>query len=124
MSLANLLIPKGPAKTFEEHLAKTQVSDAVLTALETMPDPAPVIMLNLVRFRPHRDPTLYMRYGAVAGRGETHEVKHDEGRFVRHGLERLQHGATDLRLGEVLLKRLCGAFGDQEIGEVHVLYPS
>jgi hypothetical protein len=26
-------------------------------------------MLNLVRFRPHRDPTLYMRYGVVAGRG-------------------------------------------------------
>jgi catechol 2,3-dioxygenase-like lactoylglutathione lyase family enzyme/uncharacterized protein (DUF1330 family) len=67
--LAKLLIPSAPAKTFQEHLAKTQVSDAVLTALETMPDAKPFIMLNFVRFRPHRDATLYMRYGMVAGRG-------------------------------------------------------
>jgi uncharacterized protein (DUF1330 family) len=34
-----------------------------------MPDAKPFIMLNLVRFRPHRDATLYMRYVMVAGRG-------------------------------------------------------
>jgi catechol 2,3-dioxygenase-like lactoylglutathione lyase family enzyme/uncharacterized protein (DUF1330 family) len=67
--LTKLLIPKGPAKTFQEHLAKTQVGDAVLDVLETAPDTKPFIMLNLVRFRPHRDPTLYMRYGGVAGHG-------------------------------------------------------
>jgi uncharacterized protein (DUF1330 family) len=68
MDLTKLLIPKGPAKTFEEHLVKTQVSRSVQEVLETMPDPGPFIMLNLVRFRPHRDPTLYGRYAAVAGR--------------------------------------------------------
>ena len=67
--LTKLLIPKDTAKTFQQHLAKTQVSDAVLKVLETAPDTKPFIMLNLVRFRPHRDPTLYMRYGVVAGRG-------------------------------------------------------
>jgi hypothetical protein len=40
--LRKLLIPKGPAKTFQQHLAKTQVSDAVLRELETMPDPGPI----------------------------------------------------------------------------------
>jgi uncharacterized protein (DUF1330 family)/catechol 2,3-dioxygenase-like lactoylglutathione lyase family enzyme len=66
---ANLLIPKGPAKTFEEHLAKTQVSKAVLKTLETVPDKAPFIMLNFMRYRPYRDPTLYMRYAMAAGDG-------------------------------------------------------
>jgi hypothetical protein len=37
------------------------VSDAVLKVLDTAPDTKPFIMLNLVRFRPHRDPTFYMR---------------------------------------------------------------
>lgn len=74
--LTKLLIPKGPAKTFKEHLAKTQVSDAVLKALETMPDTKPFIMLNFVRFRPHRDPTLYMRYGAVAAAGVAAQGSH------------------------------------------------
>lgn len=69
VDLTRLLIAKGPAKTFEQHLAKTQVGDSVLEVLETAPDSKPFIMLNLVRFRPHRDPTLYMRYGVVAGRG-------------------------------------------------------
>lgn len=68
MDLTKFLIPSGPAKTFEEHLTKTQVSKSVLEALETMPDPGPFIMLNLVRFRPHRDATLYARYGKVASR--------------------------------------------------------
>jgi uncharacterized protein (DUF1330 family) len=67
--LTELLILKGPATTFEEHLEKTQVSDAVLEVLETAPDTKPFIMLNLVRFRPYRDPSLYMKYGAVAGQG-------------------------------------------------------
>jgi len=64
--LTKLLIPKGPAKTFQQHLAKTQVSDAVLRKLETMPDPGPIILLNYVRWRPDRDPTSYMKYGKVA----------------------------------------------------------
>lgn len=64
-----LLIPKGPAKTFKEHLVKTQVSDTVLYVLENSSDESPFIMLNFVRFRPDRDPTLYMKYGAVAGVG-------------------------------------------------------
>jgi uncharacterized protein (DUF1330 family) len=66
LELTELLIPKGPAKTFQQHLAKTQVSDAVLRKLETMPDPGPVIILNFVRWRPDRDPTSYMKYGNVA----------------------------------------------------------
>ena len=65
----NSLIPKGPAKTFEEHLGKTQVSKAVLNTLETVPDKAPFIMLNFMRYRPDRDPTLYMRYAQNAGDG-------------------------------------------------------
>ena len=65
----NLLIPKGPAKTFEEHLVKTQVSKAVQETLETVPDTKPFIMLNFMRYRPHRDPTLYMRYAMAAGDG-------------------------------------------------------
>lgn len=66
----NLLIPKEPAKTFEQHIVKTQVGKAVLETLETAtPDSVPFIMLNLVRYRPHRDPTLYMTYGMAAGDG-------------------------------------------------------
>jgi len=64
---SNLLIQKGPAKTFKQHIAKTQVSDAVLEELETMDDPGPIILLNFVRFRPHRDPTYYMAYGKMSG---------------------------------------------------------
>jgi catechol 2,3-dioxygenase-like lactoylglutathione lyase family enzyme/uncharacterized protein (DUF1330 family) len=67
--LTKLLIPKAPARTFDEHLAKTQVGAGVLHVFETASDTTPFIMLNLVRFRPHRDPTLYMRYGAVAVKG-------------------------------------------------------
>ena len=61
----NLLIPKGTAKTFKQHIAKTQVSEAVLEKLETMFDPGPIILLNFVRFRPDRDPTYYMKYGSM-----------------------------------------------------------
>lgn len=64
--ITKLLVPKGPAKTFKQHLAKTQVSDAVLKTLDTMPDPGPIILLNFVRWRPDRDPTSYMKYGKVA----------------------------------------------------------
>ena len=66
---SNLLIPKGPAKTFEQHLAKTQVSNAVLEILETVPDKEPFIMLNFMRYRPYRDPKLYMQYAMAAGDG-------------------------------------------------------
>jgi len=62
-----LLIPKGTAKTFKQHIAKTQVSEAVLEELETMDDPGPIILLNFVRFRPDRDPTYYMKYGSMSG---------------------------------------------------------
>ncbi len=66
IDVTKLLVPKGPAKTFQQHLAKTQVSAAVLGKLETMPDPGPIILLNFVRWRPDRDPTSYMKYGKVA----------------------------------------------------------
>lgn len=66
---SNLLIPKGDAKTFEQHLTKTQVSNAVLEILETVPDKEPFIMLNFMRYRPYRDATLYMRYAMSAGDG-------------------------------------------------------
>ena len=69
----NLLIPKGPAKTFKQHIVKTQVSDAVLETLETMDDPGPIILLNFVRFRPHRDPTYYMKYGVMSGKAQVTE---------------------------------------------------
>ena len=65
-ALTELLIPKGPAKNFKQHLVKTQVSDAVLNTLETMLDPGPIILLNFVRWRPVRDPTSYLKYGKVA----------------------------------------------------------
>lgn len=64
---SKLLVPKGTAKTFKQHIAKTQVSEAVLEELETMDDPGPIILLNFVRFRPHRDPTYYMAYGKMSG---------------------------------------------------------
>jgi len=66
MNIESLLIPKGRAKTFEQHLAKTQVSQAVLETLDTMPDPGPIILLNFVRWRPDRDATSYLKYGAMA----------------------------------------------------------
>ena len=69
----NLLIPKGPAKTFKQHLVKTQVSDAVLNELETMDDPGPIILLNFVRWRPDRDPTSYMKYGLEAEKEQAKE---------------------------------------------------
>jgi len=64
---SKFLIPKGTAKTFSQHLVKTQVSEAVLEELETMDDPGPIILLNFVRFRPDRDPTYYMSYGPMSG---------------------------------------------------------
>ncbi len=70
---SKLLIPKGPAKTFEQHLVKTQVSKEVLEVLDTMPDPGPIILLNFVRWRPDRDPTSYMKYGLVAQREQAKE---------------------------------------------------
>ena len=69
----HLLVPKGPAKTFKQHLVKTQVSDAVLETLETMDDPGPIILLNFVRFRPDRDPTYYMKYGAMSAKEQVTE---------------------------------------------------
>ena len=65
--LSKFLVPKGPAKTFKQHLAKTQVSDEVLEILDAMPDPGPIPLLNFVRFRPDRDPTYYMAYGKISG---------------------------------------------------------
>ncbi len=73
MNYTKLLIPKGPAKTFEQHLVMTQVSDAVLETLDSMPDPGPIILLNFVRWRPDRDPTSYMKYGLVAAAEQAKE---------------------------------------------------
>ena len=70
---ARFLIPKGTAKTFKQHIAKTQVSAAVLEELETMDDPGPIILLNFVRFRPDRDPTYYMKYGTMSGKEQVTE---------------------------------------------------
>ena len=70
---SNLLIPKEPAKTFKQHLVKTQVSDAVLEELDNMDDPGPIILLNFVRWRPDRDPTSYMKYGLQAQKEQAKE---------------------------------------------------
>ena len=74
MDLTRLLIPEGPAKNFEQHLVKTQVSTAVLETLDTMPDPGPIILLNFVCWRPDRDPTSW-KYGMVVKRHLLSRIK-------------------------------------------------
>ena len=58
--------PAGEAKTFTEHLLRVNPTPASLEALAGQADQAPVIMLNLLRFSPRGDNSIYSQYAMKA----------------------------------------------------------
>ena len=58
--------PSGEPTDFEGCLARVNPSKASLQQLSKQPDDTPVIMLNLLRFRPRGDATIYSMYGKEA----------------------------------------------------------
>lgn len=60
------IAPAGEPTDFEGCLARTNPSKASLRRLAELPDEAPVIMLNLLRFRPRGDGAIYRLYGREA----------------------------------------------------------
>ena len=60
------IAPGGEATDFEGCLARVNPSRASLNQLAQQPDETPVIMLNLLRFRPRGDATIYNMYGREA----------------------------------------------------------
>jgi len=60
------IAPAGEPTTFEGCLARVNPTQASLQQLAEQPDKTPVIMLNLLRFRPRGDATIYSMYGREA----------------------------------------------------------
>ena len=60
------IAPCGEPADFEGCLARVNPSKASLAQLAEQPDHTPVIMLNLLRFRPRGDATIYSMYGREA----------------------------------------------------------
>jgi uncharacterized protein (DUF1330 family) len=60
------IAPSGEPTDFEGCLARVNPSKASLTQLAEQADDTPVIMLNLLRFRPRGDATIYSMYGREA----------------------------------------------------------
>jgi len=60
------IAPSGEPTDFEGCLARVNPSKASLQQLAEQPDDTPVIMLNLLRFRPRGDATIYSMYGREA----------------------------------------------------------
>ena len=60
------IAPSGEPIDFEGCLARVNPSKASLQQLSQQPDDSPVIMLNLLRFRPRGDATIYSMYGKEA----------------------------------------------------------
>jgi uncharacterized protein (DUF1330 family) len=60
------IAPSGEPTDFEGCLARVNPSKASLQQLSQQPDDTPVIMLNLLRFRPRGDATIYSMYGKEA----------------------------------------------------------
>lgn len=67
------IVPAGPAVTFDDHVVQVNATPAALRQLADQPDEGPIVMLNLLRYRPRRDRAIYNRYAAVAG-GEVARV--------------------------------------------------
>ena len=59
--------PKGEATDFVGHVARINATDKFVDAYGKLDDDHPVIHLNLLRWRPSHDGTLYGLYGNVAG---------------------------------------------------------
>ena len=66
MSDQHGIAPAGEPTTFEDCLQRVNPSAAALENLASRPDETPVMMLNLVRFRPRGDATIYSMYGREA----------------------------------------------------------
>jgi uncharacterized protein (DUF1330 family) len=60
------IAPTGEPTDFEGCLARVNPSKASLQQLAGQPDDTPIIMLNLLRFRPRGDATIYGMYGREA----------------------------------------------------------
>lgn len=60
------IAPAGEPTDFEGCLARVNPSKASLQQLAEQPDDSPIIMLNLLRFRPRGDATIYGLYGREA----------------------------------------------------------
>ena len=60
------LSPGGEPKNFEEYLLRVNPGSASLNSLAEQPDGAPIIMLNLLRFNPRRDASIYGEYAKRA----------------------------------------------------------
>jgi uncharacterized protein (DUF1330 family) len=60
------IAPSGEPTDFEGCLARVNPSKASLAQLAKQPDNTPVIMLNLLRFRPRGDASIYSLYGKEA----------------------------------------------------------
>jgi hypothetical protein len=60
------IAPAGEPKSFEGCLARVNPSKAALQNLAAQPDTTPIIMLNLLRFRPRGDSSIYNMYGREA----------------------------------------------------------
>ena len=61
------IAPTGEPTDFEGCLARVNPSKVALQQLADQPDDTPIIMLNLLRFRPRGDATIYSLYGKEAG---------------------------------------------------------
>lgn len=60
------IAPRGEPTTFEDCLARVNPTEASLEQLAGQADDTPVIMLNLLRFRPRGDSSIYSLYGKEA----------------------------------------------------------
>jgi len=60
------LSPGGEPENFEEHLLRVNPTSASLANLAEQADDSPVIMLNLLRFNPRGDISIYSRYAKKA----------------------------------------------------------
>ena len=60
------IAPKGEAETFEEHILRVNPTAAALENLSVQPDDDPIIMLNLLRFKPRGDSSIYSLYARDA----------------------------------------------------------
>ena len=60
------IAPAGEPTTFEACLQRVNPTSAALENLASLADETPVMMLNLLRFRPRGDATIYSMYGREA----------------------------------------------------------
>lgn len=60
------IAPGGEPQTFEEHLLRVNPTRQALDNLAAVADPGPIVMLNLLRFNPRGDTSIYARYAEQA----------------------------------------------------------